>query len=309
MSPTAWPFRNVGLKALSAGLALLLWLVIAGEENVERTLTVPLELSQFPQTLELVGEPPTHVDVRLRGPSGSISRMSATDVVAALDLGGASPGRRLYQLTPDQVRVPFGVQAIQVTPATIAMVFDRSVTREVEVNPTIQGVPAPGHIVGSVRTDPPIVEVVGPESLFGQTVEAITETVSISGATTNVNQVVTIGFLEAALRLKVPRRASVSVEILPAPRERTLSGLPVHLRGLRSDLSAQAVPSIVDVRLRGSQAGLDRIVPDLVNAFVDLTGLGVGEYMLTVHVDPLSDAGVDQVDPSAVDVSINRVSR
>ena len=40
--------EHAGLKALSLGLAVLLWIVVAGEENVERGLRVPLELQQFP---------------------------------------------------------------------------------------------------------------------------------------------------------------------------------------------------------------------------------------------------------------------
>ena len=51
-----WPFRHAGLKLLSLGLAVLLWMVVAGEETVERGLRVPLELVQFPPGLELQGE-------------------------------------------------------------------------------------------------------------------------------------------------------------------------------------------------------------------------------------------------------------
>ena len=52
-----WPFRHFGLKLLSLGLALSLWMVVAGEETVERSLRVPLELQQFPAGLELNGAP------------------------------------------------------------------------------------------------------------------------------------------------------------------------------------------------------------------------------------------------------------
>src|SRR3989441_8031593 len=99
-----WPFRHFGLKLLSLGLALLLWIVVSGEETVERGLRVPLELQQFPAGLEIQqGELPLTVDVRLRGASGVLSRMSPGDVVAVLDLRGARPGRRIYQLNAGQV--------------------------------------------------------------------------------------------------------------------------------------------------------------------------------------------------------------
>ena len=45
-------------------------MVVSGEETVERGLRVPLELQQFPAGLELQGEVPTTVDVRVRGASG-----------------------------------------------------------------------------------------------------------------------------------------------------------------------------------------------------------------------------------------------
>ena len=37
------PFRNFGLKVLAVALASLLWLTVAGEHIVERSLRVPLE--------------------------------------------------------------------------------------------------------------------------------------------------------------------------------------------------------------------------------------------------------------------------
>ena len=47
---------------------------------------------------------PALVDVRVRGASSTLSRVSAGDIVAVLDLRGARPGRRLFQLSPEQVR-------------------------------------------------------------------------------------------------------------------------------------------------------------------------------------------------------------
>jgi len=88
------PFRHFGLKLLSFGLAVLLWMVVSGEETVERGLRVPLELQQMPAGIELLGDVPTTVDVRVRGGSGTLSRVGPGDVVAVLDLRSARAGRR-----------------------------------------------------------------------------------------------------------------------------------------------------------------------------------------------------------------------
>jgi YbbR domain-containing protein len=301
-----YPFRHAGLKLVSVALAVSLWMAVSGEEVVERGLRVPLELQQFPAGLELSGEPPIVVDVRVRGGSGALSRISTGEVVAVLDLRGVRPGRRLFQVTPEDVRVPFGVEVVQVTPSTVTMVFEASATRQVPVVADIEGTPAPGFVVGKVTIDPARVDVTGPESAVARVAEALTEPVSIEDARQTVMQTVTVGLLDPLLRLKSPRPATVYVEVLPGPRERTVSGLPVHLRNLDPALSAQAMPSAVDVIVRGTREGVSRIGPGDLTASVDVAGLGVGEYSVPVEVEVAKDAGVDRIMPSTVQVRISR---
>mgnify|MGYP003694213149 CR=1 FL=1 len=59
--------HHLGLKFVSIALAALLWVAVAGEQTVERSLRIPLEFTNLPSQLEVVGEPPTVVDVRVRG--------------------------------------------------------------------------------------------------------------------------------------------------------------------------------------------------------------------------------------------------
>src|SRR5438132_1307091 len=299
-----WPFHHFGLKLLSFGLAVSIWMVVSGEETVERGLRVPLELQQFPSGLEIQGEPPSTVDVRVRGASGSLSRVSAGDIVAVLDLRAARAGQRLFHVTPEQVRAPFGVEVVQVTPPTVALVFENSATRQVPVVPAVDGQPAPGYLVGRVESDPPMVDVLGPESAVKRATQALTEPVSVEGARGRIRESVTIGLLDPALRLKNPRAAMVTVQVLPAPLERTVRYRPVHLRNLGPNLGARALPAVVAVGIRGSRDALNRVEPDDVTAYVDLAGLGSGEYTLTVRADASRDAGITHVEPATVQVVI-----
>lgn len=300
-----WPFRHLGLKALSVVLALFLWMIVSGEETVERGLRVPLELQQVPAGLELTGEVPATVDVRVRGASGTLSRVSTGDVIAVLDLRSARSGRRLFPLTPDQVRVPFGVEVVQIQPSALAMAFEPSASRQVPVMPAVDGRPAPGYVVGSLSADPKTVEVIGPESAVRRVTEALTEPVSVSGARDRVQQSVILGLIDPSLRLKNTRSAMVTVQIAPAPLERSLHGRPVHLRNVAPNLDAQAIPSAVGLTLRGSREALARVEPDDIVAYVDLAGLGPGQYSLTVHADSSPEAGVTRIEPSSVQVRIS----
>lgn len=299
-----WLFGNIWLKTLSLGLALLLWMVVSGEATVERGLRVPLELTQVPAGLELMGDVPATVDVRVRGASGTLSRVGNGDVVAVLDLRTAQAGRRLFPLTPDQVRVPFGVEIMQVMPSAVTMSFETSASRAVPIVPAVDGRPAPGYVIGPLSAEPKVAEVIGPESAVKRATEVLTEPVSVAGAKADVKQSVILGLLDPTLRLKSARSAMVTVQILPAPLERTLHSQPVHLRNLGRNLQAEAVPPAVDVTLRGNRDALDRVGRDDLAAFVDLAGLGPGEYSLTVHADSSRDAGVTRVAPEAVQVRI-----
>jgi len=301
-----WPFRHIGLKLLSLGLALLLWMAVAGEEIVERGLRVPLELQQLPANEELSGEVPTAVDVRVRGGSGALSRIGPGDIVAVLDLHTARPGRRLFPLTPDQVHAPFGVEIVQVMPSAIAMTFETSATRTVPVLPSVDGRPAPGFIVGTLTAEPATVEVVGPESAVKRATEVLTEPVLVAGAKGRVQETVTIGVLDPALRIVNAKTAVVTAQMQQAPGERIVHNLPVHLRNVSANLGAQAEPATVNVTLRGSREGLARMAADDVRAFIDVAGLGAGQYSLDVHVDAGQEAGVTKIDPTTVKVRISR---
>jgi YbbR domain-containing protein len=299
-----WPFRHLGLKLLSVGIAALLWLFVSGDETVERGLRVPLEFQQFPEGLEMIGDAPSLIDVRVRGGISTLSRLGPGDIVAQLDLKGARVGRRLYQITPDQVRVPFGVQIVQVTPQTIALTLELSASKQVPVVPAVEGDPLPGYVVGKTTVDPPTVEVIGPQSAVARVTEAVTEPVSVADARADVRDVVTVGFVDTALRLKSPRMAQVLVEVKPGPVERTIRERAVHLRNVGEGLVARAWPNEVDVVLRGSREGVNGVPAEEVVAEVDAAGLGTGTYMLGVKVDNPPNAGVARVLPATIQVTI-----
>jgi YbbR domain-containing protein len=300
-------FGHFGLKLISLTAAVFLWFVVSGEETVERGLRVPLELQQLPPNLEITGDVPTTVDVRIRGGSGTLSRVNPGDVVAVLDLRAARPGRRVFSVTQDQVRVPFGVDVVQIAPSAIAMVFEPTASRQVQVVPAIDGRPAAGFVVGKTTTEPATVEVVGPEAAVKHATEAVTEPVPVSGATERVRETVTLGLLDPSLRLKNVRSATVTVQIEPGPQERMFRSRAVHLRNVPEGLAARAEPTAVDVGVRGSRDSLARLEPDEVVAYVDLAGLGAGDYQLTVHAEAARDAGVTHIEPVTVHIRMTSV--
>lgn len=292
--------QHIGIKVVSVVLAVLLWLLVSGEQTVERALRVPLEFTNLPPQLELVGEPPAVVDVRVRGSSGTLSRVAAGELSAVLDVRTARTGDRLFHLTAEDVRAPFGVEVVQVSPASVSLSFEESLSKVVGVMARVEGEPAPGFVVAGVTVEPVNVAVVGPAGAVNGLTEAITEPVSVAGASRSVVDEVTIGVADPAVRLRQTQNARVTVSIAAVPDEWVVRGIPVHARnGHVSSIS----PADVTVRVRGPRDLMDAD-PERYSATVDLTGFDKGRRVLPVRVETPTGIGLLRVDPAEVAVTI-----
>ncbi len=298
------PFRHLGLKFLSIGIAVLLWLTVAGEPIVERSLRVPLELQNTPERVVLVENPPSQVDVRVRGASSVLSHLDAGDVVAVLDVDQARPGVHVYQLEPSQVRAPFGVEVVQMFPASLTLRFETAGSKAVPVVPITEGTPAPGYVLGPIVVDPPQVQAAGPESSLKLLKQVETEPLSIQGATKTITDTLNIDLPDPRLRLPMASAVRVTAEITAAPVERVLDNLPVHLRNLPPSLQARVVPPVVQLVVRGQGVLLTALQAGSIIPFVDLAGRGPGRYNLPIDVVPPREVEVVRTVPAAVSVTV-----
>lgn len=293
-------FRHLGLKTLSIVLATLIWFAVAGEQIVERALRIPLEFTNLPPQLELVGDTPNLVDVRVRGSSGALSRIAAGELAAVLDLRSARSGRRLFQLTNNDVRAPFGVEVVQISPSNVSISLENSATKIVPVVPELDGDPRDGYVVGTVAADPATVELAGPASAVDRMTRAITEPVSVEGATRTVTETVNAGVPDSVVRLLSPVSVRVTVTIGPAPVEWVVPGIPVHPR---TDGSVEISPAVVTAFVRGPREARNWSASEF-SASIDVEGLQPGMFLLPVQVTSPARVGVIHVEPPTVKVRI-----
>jgi len=302
------PFSDFWLKGAAVALAVMLWLSVGGEPVVERGLDVPLEFKNVPDGLEIVDDPPNTVRVQVRGSSSVVSRLDRGEVVAVLDLGDERAGQRLFDMFAQRVVVPPGVEVINVVPGAVTLTLERAgPARTVPVVPNIEGAPADGFTVGRITTTPVTVDVVGPEMRLSTLREALTETVSIVGATATLVADVTVGVADPTLRLVVPSTARVEIEIVPAQVERTIHDVPLHPRDSAGSPRVSVQPDHVNVGVRGSRESMRDVDTDAVQPFIDLTvlaGRPAGRYNLPVSVETTDSLRVTHIDPPKVQVVV-----
>jgi YbbR domain-containing protein len=294
-----FPVRHIGLKVLSVAVAVLLWLVVAGDPVVERTLRVGLELQRTPDGLELVGTVPDTVSVRLRGRASELSGLGPADISVVVDLDGARPGRRLFTLTSNLVTAPYGLEVMQITPATLSLGFEPRVTRVVPVRPQIEGTPVPGHGVTNVSVTPSQVRIEGPESAVGGLTEVPTEPVSVERATTLVREAVAFDLPESGVRLVGGTgTAVVTVTVSADTTERTIAGVPIAVRGLASGV---VVPAAAAVTVQGASDVVHGLTPADILLYVEGDAPGSAEKPVRAESSPRYV--VRSIAPAAVTLS------
>jgi hypothetical protein len=63
-------------------------------------------------------------------------------------------------------------------------------------------------------------------------------------------------------------------------------------------------PLTATVTVRGRRDALEAMRAETIDAFVDLAGLGPGQYNLRVQFDPTESFGVTAAEPAVVQVTI-----
>ncbi len=109
-------FANAALKIVALTLSFLLWVTYTSEPPAEESFQVPLEFINVPAQLEISGDVPASVHIRLRGRSFLLRHITPADVSLSMDFKDEKEGSTLLRLTPDMVHAPIGATVVQVSP-------------------------------------------------------------------------------------------------------------------------------------------------------------------------------------------------
>lgn len=117
---------NAGLKILALGVSVLLWTTYTSEPFAEVGFQVPLEFTSIPSQLEISGDVPTSVHVRVRGRSVLLRRLTPADLSIRIDLKDGTEGDSLVRITPDMIGAPYGANVVRVSPSQFHVSLVRS---------------------------------------------------------------------------------------------------------------------------------------------------------------------------------------
>jgi uncharacterized protein (TIGR00159 family) len=111
-------------KAGAVTLVSVLWLLLAGQQDVEVTLNVPLELKNVPSRMEIMEPVNPEVRIKVRGLRKDASILSEKNVRAEIDLSAAGIGKTEFPISRDHIGLPNDrVHVINIDPSQMAFKF------------------------------------------------------------------------------------------------------------------------------------------------------------------------------------------
>lgn len=116
--------RRLPAKAACFLIVIAVWVSLAGKQDVERRLLVPLEVRNLPERWEILEPHEPKVQVQLRGMRKDVMTLNDSRVFATVDLSLARLGRRTFRLGPNEIVLPNDrVQVVRVEPSEIKFRF------------------------------------------------------------------------------------------------------------------------------------------------------------------------------------------
>ncbi len=209
--------ENWVLKLLSLVLALILWFFVMGEQKLERSYAVSLELKNMPPGMMVANEIPSHIEVRIAGPRTLLMNMQTQNIGISVDLKDLQPGLTTLKRLEERLDLPGPLKVTRVSPSYVDIKLERIRARLVPVEVTVTGEPAAGYRVGKIRVKPEKVMVEGAEGEVGGVETVPTEAVDVTGASADIATVVPLNFLAKYSHLKGETTAEVQIAIQRRP--------------------------------------------------------------------------------------------
>ncbi len=166
---------------------------------------------------------------------------------------------------------------------------------------------AMGYRVDELSVDPVFVTVYSADKELLNSLNSYIETETVVLNEINTSTTRKIGLIiPDGVTMVGESTVTVNINISPIEGTTTVSQIPVSLIGLDEGLTASISPSDIDVYLIGPIVSLGEIVPEDINAVLELQDLAEGSYQIAPRIEVSSSdtITVQSVMPATIEVQI-----
>jgi YbbR domain-containing protein len=303
---------NLGLKIVSLVFALVIWFYVTAQEAEKQGFKVPLVLANIPDSLTVLQEVPTAVDVAVTGTKSDLLKLRFfSKMKAVVDCSSAKGGTMMIPLTAGNVRIPGEVRPGEVTiesPRALLVTFEAVERRYVPVHATFSGE-------------------LGKDLVFAGPPTIVPDRVFVSGAASAMTGVSSVSTAPipapthpASISREVPidlggRRlnadpSKVLVEARVSARAvRTIENITPTVLQADESLSVEYAPKTAAITIEGPEDLVKNLSSDEVSIVLDVTMRKPGAYKL--RPDVIVPQGIEKysLDVAEFDVTLSSKAR
>ncbi|MEO8272678.1 MAG: CdaR family protein [Chloroflexota bacterium] len=279
-------------------------IVLTLDRVASKSVPVRAVLGPIPSGLD-TGDPIVDAaTATVSGPQSVVDRVTEVQARVVLDGSGIDVNQLVSLLAVDSnanVLTPVDVEPVQVR-VRVPVFTDRR-SKTLPVTPNVVGTPAAGFEVASIEVDPPVVSVEGDANDLAGLDRADTLPISVSGASSQVTQVVALA-LPDGVQVLGSGTVSVTVKLRPVTGTRTFDA-GLILIGARPDLVYALSTDHILVTIGGSVADLDRLSGVDLVLTADVTGLTAGTHPVVVSANLATGLTLVGASPNPIDVIVS----
>jgi len=299
-----WP-NNWGLKLISLIFAILLWYFVVGEDKIDTTVYIPVEIVNLPRELVISNQFKKQLEATVSGPRGLINGLNRQRITRTINLAKATPGTIVIRNEPETIQFPRGVIVSRIQPTHITLLIDELVEKELPVHARTTGDPAIGHELAGIVFEPPLIKISGPKAIVGREKLLTAKPIDINGLKGPTTVQVPLELRPALLELMGETVVTANVVIREKTMEKTITEVPIHLVGTDSARKITIEPDTINIRAllplssKGNQTRL-------FEATVSTDGLSAGVHRLPVKITAAEEIKIIEALPPTVTVRIGR---
>lgn len=306
----SWITNNFWLKLASLLLAVGFWFYVVGEESIEITKTVPLEIKTDSEKVSLVKSSTSYLEVTLESPRHLLSVLSSRDAKAVHIIRDAEKaGDYSFNVSSKDLILPAAeARVTKIFPSYVTVSLDEVIVKKLPIEVDLIGEPAYGYRADTeaIELDPNAVLVEGPKAILEKMDSIQTEPVQLVGRIRTFRRRVKVREFpevkplgEAITEIQVPVIAEFSEkEFLDVPVKPLGSPIARHYVRLEMDR--------ISFTLKGPRAVLDTVDTDQILAFVSVEDLKEGLHELPLKLILPTDLSI-KGEPPLVPVEVSKV--
>ncbi len=222
--------KNWILKVISLCLAIMLWYFVVGEDQVDVTVNIPIEILNLPPDLTISNQYKKDIEASVRGPRSMVTELRNRNITRPVNLSNAKPGTIVVKNDENSIPFPKGITVQRLQPTNITLLLDELIQKNYPINPVIEGEVAPGYTLQQLYLDPDHLVISGPKSILEKDLALETYVINLEGLDHSTTLQVHLNLDPAFLDLIGETVVTARLDVRETYVDKTIKNIPVNLR-------------------------------------------------------------------------------